>query len=329
MQEQLTTALTGKSLSRDDASHLMQAISQADLNASQVAALISALRLRPLSLEEIEGFRAVILGALKPLECDFSDCIDMCGTGGDGKHTFNISTLAAFVVAGAGIKVAKHGNYGFSSSCGSSNVLEALGIQFSADARMLRRCVDEANICFLHAPLFSAAFKAVQPIRRELGLRTFFNILGPLVNPARPGAHLLGVFSLELARLYTYVLQRSNLQFAVVHALDGYDEVSLTGTVRVITCNGTQDFTPADFGLPKVDPQDLRSGMSVADSARLFIQILEGRGTEAQRAVVIANAALAIRTAHGDRTLAHCVQMAAESLDSGAAFNRFQILKGL
>jgi anthranilate phosphoribosyltransferase len=256
------------------------------------------------------------------------NAIDLCGTGGDGKNTFNISTLSSFVTAGAGVAVAKHGNYGVSSISGSSNVLEALGVQFSNDSDYLRRCMDQAGICILHAPLFHPAMKQMAPIRKELGIKTFFNMLGPMVNPAFPPNQMVGVFSLELARLYGYLYQEGTKRYAVVHDLAGYDEISLTGPVKVIERDTESIRSPREMGMEQVTEQSLFGGNTVEDSARIFLDILHQKGTKAQQQVVVANAGLAISVADG---CSHSEGMdrARLSLESGAALESLQLLQKL
>ena len=254
--------------------------------------------------------------------------IDLCGTGGDGKNTFNISTLASFVTAGAGVKVAKHGNYGVSSGCGSSNVLEHLGIRFSNDTDFIKRCIDQAGICTLHAPLFHPAMKNVAPIRRELGVKTFFNMLGPLVNPTFPKNQLTGVFNLELARLYGYLFQKTDQNFTIIYALDGYDEISLTGPAKAIRNNGESIITPQDFGLLALDEKQISGGATVPSSAAIFRAILDGKGSQAQNDVVCANAAMAIATATNCTPL-EGFEKAKDSLLSGQATKSFKTLQNL
>jgi anthranilate phosphoribosyltransferase len=253
--------------------------------------------MRSITLAELEGFRDALLDLCLPVDLQEYDTIDLCGTGGDGKNTFNISTLASFVTAGAGVMVTKHGNYGVSSISGSSNVMEQLGIRFSKDQDFLKRCLEEANICVLHAPLFHPAMKEVGPLRKELGIKTFFNMLGPMVNPAFPKNQLVGVFDLELARMYGYLYQKGNKRYSILHAMDGYDEISLTGPTKVITNHSERELHPEDLGVRPLAPEELYGGETVEASAASFRTILEGNGTEAQNHVVCANAALAIATA--------------------------------
>ena len=259
---------------------------------------------------------------------DFGDheTVDLCGTGGDGKHTFNISTLASFIVAGAGYKVAKHGNYGVSSISGSSNVLEALGYKFTNDNYTLLRQLEGAGICFMHAPLFHPALKSVGPIRRELGVKTFFNMLGPLVNPAQPKQQLAGVFSLELQELYKHLHIHLNKSYSIVYDLNGYDEISLTGNAKIISNSGTEILTPGHFEAQKIAAEDIAGGSSVAENKDIFVQILENKGTEAQNNVVISNAALAIQCFNPEKSLADVVAEARESLTSGKALSKLNKL---
>ena len=253
--------------------------------------------MRSVTIEELEGFRDALLELCLAVDLSDYDPIDLCGTGGDGKDTFNISTLASFVTAGAGIHVTKHGNYGVSSKCGSSNVMEFLGIKFSNDPDFLKKSIEEAGICVLHAPLFHPAMKNVAPIRRELAVKTFFNMLGPMVNPAFPKNQMVGVFNLELARMYGYLYQNTDKNFTVLHALDGYDEISLTGATKLISNASESMLTPAYFGVNTVLQEEIVGGEDIAESAQIFLNVLGGKGSEAQNNVVCANAGVAIATA--------------------------------
>jgi len=252
--------------------------------------------MRSISVDELDGFREALLELCLPIDLSEFNTVDLCGTGGDGKDTFNISTLSSFVTAGAGVKVAKHGNYGVSSSCGSSNVLEFLGLNFTNDEKVLKNTIDKAGICVLHAPLFHPAMKNVAPIRRELGVKTFFNMLGPMVNPSFPQNQMVGVFSLELARLYGYLYQNTDKNYAILHDIAGYDEISLTGNTKVITNNEDKIFTPKDLQVKTLSQDEIKGGLTVKDSAKIFTDILNGNGSEAQNNVVCANAGLAIAT---------------------------------
>ena len=281
--------------------------------------------MRNITVGELEGFRDAMLELCVPVEFDGFDVIDLCGTGGDGKNTFNISTLASFVAAGADVKVAKHGNYGVSSVSGSSNVLEYFGHKFTNDIDALKKQMDESNICFLHAPLFHPAMKNVAPIRRELGVKTFFNMLGPMVNPAKPQAQMVGVFSLELQRLYGYLYQQTDKRFAIVHALDGYDEISLTGDFKMITDEEEAVASPNSLNMKTLKQADIFGGDTLEEAAKIFEQVISGEGTEAQNNVVVANAAMAIKT-YKEIELEEALDQAKTSLESGKALQVFKQL---
>lgn len=315
-----------KSLTKTEAREILLNLTTGKYNDSQVAAFLTVYLMRSITVEELEGFRDAMLEQCIPLHLPGINSIDLCGTGGDGKDTFNISTLASFVVAGAGQAVAKHGNNGVSSVCGSSNLLAHFGYAFTNDAATLQQSVADAGICFLHAPLFHPAMKSVAPIRRDLGVKTFFNMLGPMVNPAFPSSQLVGVFNLELARLYGYLYQKTDKSFVILHSLDGYDEVSLTGPFKMITRVGEQLIQPEDLGFERVLPEALRGGRTVEESAEIFLNILEGRGTEAQNAAVVANAGLAIYCGKGLNTIEEGIDQAKESLLRGKAKEKFNKL---
>ncbi len=317
-----------QSLTKEEAREILVNLAQGQYNQSQVAAFLTVYLMRSITVEELEGFRDAMLELCIPLEIDDYNAIDLCGTGGDGKDTFNISTLASFVVAGAGQAVAKHGNNGVSSVCGSSNLLAHFGYSFTNEADKLKRSLDEANICFLHAPLFHPAMKNVAPIRQELGVKTFFNMLGPMVNPSFPKNQLVGVFSLELARLYGYLYQKTDKHFVILHSLDGYDEISLTGGFKMISDKEEQILYPADLGLNQVREDELSGGSSIESSAKIFMDILEGKGTSAQTNAVIANAGMAIYCGKQLSTVADGMAAARESLDSGRALEKFKKLIG-
>ncbi|MDW7695495.1 anthranilate phosphoribosyltransferase [Flammeovirgaceae bacterium SG7u.111] len=317
MKEILNHLFEYKTLSKEQAKEILTNLAQGKYNNSQVAAFMTVYLMRNITVNELAGFRDAMLELCLPVKFDH-DVIDLCGTGGDGKNTFNISTLSSFVTAGAGVKVAKHGNYGVSSVSGSSNVLEYFGYKFTNNTDELRKKMDEANICFLHAPLFHPAMKNVAPIRRELGIKTFFNMLGPIVNPSKPKYQLVGVFSLELQRLYAYLYQNTYKHYAIIHALDGYDEVSLTGDIKSVTHQGEQLLTPSDLGLPKLTQEEISGGESVEDAATIFKNVLEGNSTEAQRNVVLANSTLAIACAKNISNT-EALELAKDSLDSGRA----------
>ena len=317
-----------ETLQKDEAASILIQIASGAYNPSQIASFLTVFMMRSITLEELEGFREALLELCVSIDLSEFTPIDLCGTGGDSKDTFNISTLASFVTAGAGLKVAKHGNYGVSSGCGSSNVLEHLGIKFSNEEDFLRRCIDQAGVCVLHAPLFHPAMKNVAPIRRELGVKTFFNMLGPLVNPSFPKHQLTGVFNLELARLYGYLFQKTDQNFTILYALDGYDEISLTGPAKAIRNSGESLIDPQDFGVETLSEKQITGGANVPSSAAIFTSVLDGKGTTAQNNVVCANAAMAIATATNCTPL-EGFEKAKESLMSGQAAQAFKTLQKL
>lgn len=326
MKFYLTKLFDQQTLTQAEAHAAMRQLGEGGAKPAETAALLAVFRMRPLTVAELSGFRQALLELSRDPGLDTRDVLDIVGTGGDGKDTFNISTLAAFVVAGAGIPVAKHGNFGASSVCGSSNVLAHFGYDFEAGSDRLRRQLEQAGICFLHAPAYHPALRHAGPVRRELGLPTFFNLLGPLVNPARPRQQLLGVFSQELQRVYHYLLQPTGTRYAVVHALDGYDELSLTASAKVLTSTGEKLLTPVDLGFTQLAASDLSGGTTVADSAAIFGNVLHGRATAAQRTVVLANAALALQVANEELSWPAALDQASVSLDSGAARRAFEIM---
>mgnify|MGYP000029413269 CR=1 FL=1 len=328
MKQILNRLINHEQLSKEEARTVLVNISEGKYNSNQIAAFLTVYMMRNVSLEELEGFRDALLDLCLAVDLKDYNTIDLCGTGGDGKNTFNISTLASFVTAGAGVKVTKHGNYGVSSVSGSSNVMEALGIKFSNDEEFLKRCLDKAGICVLHAPLFHPAMKNVAPIRRELGVKTFFNMLGPMVNPAFPKNQLVGVFNLELARMYGYLYQKSEKNYAVIHAMDGYDEISLTSPVKVISTASENVLTSADFGVNQIVESEIFGGETVKSSAEIFMNILSGKGTEAQNNVVCANAGMAISVVE-NCTIREGFEKAKESLYSKKALNTLKQLQKL
>ena len=318
MKNILNRLINHESITSEEAKQVLVKISKGDYNQSQIAAFLTVFMMRSITLDELRGFRDALLELCIPINLKDFNAIDLCGTGGDGKDTFNISTLASFVTAGAGVRVAKHGNYGVSSACGSSNVMEYLGIKFSSDEDFLKRSMDKAGICVLHAPLFHPAMKNVAPIRRELGVKTFFNMLGPMVNPSFPKNQMVGVFNLELLRLYGYLYQNTDKNYSIVHALDGYDEISLTGPTKVISNHAETMFSPEDLGLSEITQESIFGGSTVETSAKIFMDVIQGKGTEQQNNVVCANAGLAIATTNQmDHKLGF--ELAKESLLSGNA----------
>jgi anthranilate phosphoribosyltransferase len=328
MKTILNRLINHEMLSKEEAKNVLVNISNGSYNPSQIASFLTVYMMRSISIDELAGFREALLELCIRVDLSAYNTIDLCGTGGDGKDTFNISTLASFVAAGAGIKVAKHGNYGVSSISGSSNVMEKLGIKFSNDNDFLEKCVDQAGICILHAPLFHPAMKNVGPIRKELGARTFFNMLGPMINPSFPKNQLVGVYNLELARMYAYLYQNTDINFTILHSLDGYDEVSLTGPTKTITAKMEGVLKPEDFGVRQLLQSEIEGGKTIEESAAMFMNVISGKGTEAQNNVVCANAAMAIATVNGSLPL-ESFQLAKESLLSGkalAALNKLQEL---
>lgn len=318
-----------KTLTRQQAYEALLGIGKGQYNEHAITAFMTVYLMRSITIEELQGFQDALLELAVPVDLRGADTIDIVGTGGDGKDTFNISTMACFIVAGAGQKVAKHGNYGASSVSGASNVMEQLGYTFKNDVDALNRELDAANICFLHAPLFHPALKLVGPIRKNLGMRTFFNMLGPMVNPAAPSTQLVGVFSLEMARVYNYLLQQTGKAFTIIHSLDGYDEISLTTDTKVITKSGERIMTPEALGKRMVMAEDLHGGKTVEEAAGIFKKIISGQGSFAQNAVVLANAAMALFSTgqYADYDTAYAA--AVESLDSGKAKKVLDTLIGL
>jgi anthranilate phosphoribosyltransferase len=326
MKQILNHLFEHKTFTREQSKEILKNIALGKYNNSQMAAFMTAYCMRSITVNELEGFRDAMLELCLPIDLQTGELIDLCGTGGDGKDTFNISTLASFVVAGAGYKVAKHGNYGVSSGCGSSNVMEHLGYVFTNDEDKLKRSIDKANICFLHAPLFHPAMKTVAPIRRELGVKTFFNMLGPLVNPAKPANQLVGVFNLELVRVYAYLYQKSGINYTILNALDGYDEISLTCDFKTFSPEGEKINSIESLGFDKLNESEITGGHTVSDSADIFMQVLNNESTKAQSNVVLSNAALAIKTINPDKSFADAFYEAEESLISKNALNSFNTL---
>ncbi len=323
MKAILNKLFNHQSLGKSEAKEVLSNLAQGHYNASQMAAFLTVYLMRSITVEELEGFRDAMLDLCVRVPLDDYHTIDLCGTGGDGKDTFNISTLSSFVAAGAGLQVTKHGNYGVSSKCGSSNLLESFGCKFSNDFSVIRKSIDESGICFLHAPMFHPAMKNVGPVRKELGVKTFFNMLGPMVNPAFPKYQLVGVFSLELARLYGYLYQKSNTNFMIVHALDGYDEVSLTGDFKSISMSAERVISPELLGFHRIDAEALSGGETIADSSKIFTDVLSNKGTAAQTNAVLANAGLAISLAK-QVSEEDGIAAARESIASGSALKSFK-----
>ncbi|PIF71655.1 anthranilate phosphoribosyltransferase [Flavobacterium sp. 2] len=328
MKTILNKLINHEVLTKEEAKNVLINISSGQYNPSQISAFLTVFMMRSITIDELSGFREALLDLCIRVDLSAYNTIDLCGTGGDGKDTFNISTLASFVSAGAGIKVAKHGNYGVSSISGSSNVMEKMGIKFSNDPSFLEKCIDKAGICVLHAPLFHPAMKNVGPIRKELAVKTFFNMLGPMVNPSFPQNQLVGVFNLELARMYAYLYQNTNVNFTILHSLDGYDEISLTGPTKIITSHMEGMLNPEDFNVRLLSQTEIEGGKTIEESAAIFTNIISGKGNEAQNNVVCANAAMAIST------VTKCspkegFELAKESLFSGKGHQALKKLQEL
>ena len=325
MKQILNELIDNRSLTKETAHLVLVELASGKYNMSQTAAFMTVYMMRSITVDELQGFRDAMLELCVPAHFD-QPVMDVCGTGGDGKNTMNLSTLSSFVVAAAGQPVAKHGNYGVSSACGSSNLLEYFGYKFTNNVDELKKSLDRANICFMHAPLFHPAMKNVAPIRKDLGVKTFFNMLGPMVNPSFPKRQLVGVFSLELARQYGYLYQHTDKDFLILHSLDGYDEVSLTGAFKFFSNEGERIASPDELGLPTIRYEDIKGGGTVEESANLFMNVLEGKGTVEQNAAVIANAGMALYCANRSEGLIKSMEKAREALKSGLALKAFNKL---
>ncbi|PTB97832.1 anthranilate phosphoribosyltransferase [Marivirga lumbricoides] len=313
-------------LTQEEAKEILLRIGKGEFNNSHLAAFMAMFMMRPVTVEELGGFRDALMELCVPIDLSAYDGMDLCGTGGDGKNTFNISTLSAFVVAACGQNVVKHGNYGVSSKCGSSNLLEHFGYEFTNQQDILEKQLNEAGICFLHAPKFHPAMKHVGPIRKELGIKTFFNMLGPLVNPAKPKKQMAGVFDHELARIYAYLFQETDVKYGVVYDLAGYDECSLTSQTKVFSNTGEAVITPEDFNLNKFLAEEIYGGETIEEAASIFVSILKGEGTNAQNQVVYANTALALQAAGKYTDLKEGALAAREAIRSGKAIEIFNKL---
>lgn len=315
-----------KNLTRTEARDVLFNIADGRYNDSQLSAFMTVFLMRSITTDELTGFRDAILERRLPVDFGDVKAIDIVGTGGDGKNTFNISTCTCFVVAGTGRKVVKHGNYGASSISGASNVLEQHGVKFTSDLDRLQKSLDESGVCYLHAPFFSPALKSVGPVRKALGVRTFFNMLGPLVNPMMPKYQMLGVYNLKLMRLYNYIAQNEGVNCTIVHSLDGYDEISLTSPFKVASPEGEKVFTPQQLGWQQASQLDLYGGDTLQEAAAIFDAVLDNRATQAQHDCVVANAVFAIRTLDPEIDMAEARRLAETSISSGKArecFNRF------
>ena len=314
MKKILNKLFEQQRLSKAEAKEVLIQIANEKYNASQMASFLTVFMMRPIAVDELSGFREALLELALKIDLSEFNTIDLCGTGGDGKNTFNISTLTSFIVAGTGAKVAKHGNYGVSSVSGSSNMLEYLGYSFTNKEDVLKTQIEKANICFLHAPLFHPAMKAVGPVRKELGLKTFFNMLGPLVNPSNPQNQLVGVFNMEVARIYNYLLQETSKNYGIIYSLGGYDEISLTSPFKLFTRENEQIISPEELGLRTLKQSEIYGGKSIKEAAKIFVSILDGKGTVAQNSTVLANAAFALKLMDKTKTFEVAYDEAKSSL---------------
>jgi len=326
MRKILNHLFEHKTLERPEAEDVLTNIAKGSYSESEIAAFLTVYLMRSITVEELSGFRDALLNLCIRIDLKDFDTIDVCGTGGDGKETFNVSTLTTFVVAGAGGKVAKHGNYGVTSACGSSNILEHLGYRFSTDQDKLRKEIETAGVCFMHAPLFNPAMKNVAPVRRALKIKTFFNMLGPMVNPSFPTRQFIGVYSLELARLYNYIYQQYDRPYTIIHSLDGYDEISLTSDFKYIHDGVEEIVTPESLGYERTRQEELFGGRTVQEAVDIFVKILEGRGTQAQKDVVTINSQLALKCYFPSKSLEECRKLAEESLSGGKAYQSLKKL---
>ena len=319
MKNILQRLLNHEELTRQETHDILLGVTRGEFPTEQVTALMTMLQMRGIAVDELLGFRDGILETGVPARLDADRYIDVVGTGGDEKNTFNISTCACFVIAGAGYKVAKHGNYAATSTSGASNVIEQHGVKFTNDIDRLNRSISECGIVYLHAPLFAKAMKFVAPIRKALQFPTFFNLLGPLVNPSQPQCQLLGVANLDQMRLYANVYQKMGVDYGIVNSIDGYDEISLTSDFKVTTNNYERIFRPADLGFPTADADNLKGGATKEEASRIFDSVLDDTAADDQKNVVIANAALGIQVLDGAKPMEECLAMARESIESGKA----------
>lgn len=327
MKQILNRLFNHQYLDRREAKDILSHMAAGEYNESQIAAFISVYLMRSISIEEFMGFTDALLDLRTNVDALRAyDPIDIVGTGGDNKNTFNISTLSCFTVAAAGYKVAKHGNYGATSVSGASTVMEQHGVKFTTDISKLEESLDKVNIAYLHAPLFNNALKVVAPVRKALGVRTFFNMLGPVVNPICPKKQMLGVFNLKMARMYFYMYQQTDVDYAIVHGLDGYDEISLTGDFKIITKQTETIYTPEELGFDRCAEADLDGGATLEVAASIFDDVVNNVATKAQKNAVIINSAFAIQTINPELSIEDCIAQATEAIDSGRlkeTFNKY------
>jgi anthranilate phosphoribosyltransferase len=324
MKQILNRLFEHQYLTSDEAAEIMLSIGSGKYNEHQIAAFMSVFLMRSITVDELAGFQKALLDMAHEVNLSEFDPIDIVGTGGDSKNTFNISTLSCIVLAGAGYKVAKHGNVGATSVSGSSNVMEEHGVKFTTDVDKLRSSMEKTNLAYLHAPLFNPALKTVAPIRKALGVRTFFNLMGPLVSPAKPRRQCLGVYNLKMARLYEYTYQHTGVDFAIIHSLDGYDELSLTSEMKIVRNSGEEVVKPSDLGFETANPSELYGGDTIEKAALLFDSVLNNTCTDSQKNVVLANAAVAIQVIDPALSFSDVVGIARESLESGKALKNFK-----
>jgi len=326
MKETLSYLFEGNILSQQKAKEVLTDLASGKFSNEEMASFLTVYQMRKITPAEILGFRNAMISLAVQVDIGGYKTIDVCGTGGDGKNTFNISTLSSFVIAGAGAKVVKHGNYGLSSPCGSSNIFEHFGYQFSSDSAKLRGELEQCGICYLHAPMFHPAMKNIAPVRKALKFKTFFNMLGPMTNPAKPQSQFVGVFSADVQNLYSEVYQLTDIQHAIAFSMDGYDEISLTGDFKVVRHGKEMVYSPEKLGLSKVNANELHGGDTIGEAAQIFLSILDGKGTKTQNEVVIANSAFALLCYYPEKSISDCIEMAKESLKSGKAMNAFKKL---
>ncbi len=316
-----------EAFSFEEAQDFIYAIDDDRINEATIAGVLVGIQMRGVQLQELKGFRQALLElSIKP-NLSVTDAIDLCGTGGDGKNTFNVSTTSALILASMGKKVIKHGNYGVSSLCGSSNVLEALGYTFSNNSEHLNKDLEDHNICFLHAPLFHPTMKKVAPIRKKLGVRTIFNSLGPLVNPVQPTYQLTGTYSLELARLYQHILKEDRTDFRVVYGMDCFDEITLTDSTRVLGKNSDEILDHTTFAVEKTQSEELFSGTTIEQAAQIIKSILSGKGTPVQNNVIAANVATSLQLFEPGSSLSYHFQKALDHIQSGKGIHQLNMIK--
>lgn len=325
MKDILYKLFEHQNLNREESRETLIRMSRGEYSDYQIAAFITVYLMRSITIDELTGFRDALLEMRVPVNLAEYNAIDIVGTGGDNKNTFNISTAACFTVAGAGYNVVKHGNYGSTSICGASNMMEHCGVKFTRDVNLMRRSLDRCGIAYLHAQYFNPALKTVAPVRKSLAVRTFFNMLGPLVNPTIPRRQMLGVYNLKLARMYHYLYQQTDTDYTIVHSLDGYDEISLTAEFKAFTNHSEYIYTPEELGFTRIGESDLYGGQTVAEAVAIFQNVLANTATKAQKNAVVINAAFAISTIVPQMTITEAVARARESLESGKARNVFKM----